>query len=105
MVADSILYHGHDLYGPGVDPVEVRRRIGMVFQRPNPFPKSIYDNVAFGPRIMGRRKGLDEIVEEALVDAALWDEVKSKLKKSAFTLSGGQQQRLCIAAPWRSNPK
>jgi phosphate transport system ATP-binding protein len=96
-VAGGITYHGHDLYGPGVDPVEVRRRIGMVFQRPNPFPKSIYDNVAFGPRIMGRRKGLDEIVEGALVDAALWDEVKSKLKKSAFTLSGGQQQRLCIA--------
>ncbi len=96
-VAGRISYHGHDLYGPGVDPVEVRRRIGMVFQRPNPFPKSIYDNVAFGPRITGRRKGLDEIVEEALVNAALWDEVKAKLKKSAFTLSGGQQQRLCIA--------
>jgi phosphate transport system ATP-binding protein len=96
-VAGRISYHGHDLYGSGVDPVEVRRRIGMVFQRPNPFPKSIYDNVAFGPRITGRRKGLDEIVEEALVNAALWDEVKAKLKKSAFTLSGGQQQRLCIA--------
>jgi phosphate transport system ATP-binding protein len=96
-VSGRIAYHGHDLYGPGVDPVEVRRRIGMVFQRPNPFPKSIYDNVAFGPRITGRRKGLDEIVEKALVDAALWDEVKTKLKKSAFALSGGQQQRLCIA--------
>ncbi|MCU1464197.1 MAG: pstB1 [Actinomycetia bacterium] len=92
-----IAYHGHDLYGPDVDPVEVRRRIGMVFQRPNPFPKSIYDNVAFGPRITGRRKGLDEVVEEALVNAALWDEVKGKLKQSAFALSGGQQQRLCIA--------
>jgi phosphate transport system ATP-binding protein len=92
-----ISYHGHDLYGPAVDPVEVRRRIGMVFQRPNPFPKSIYDNVAFGPRINGRRKGLDDIVEEALVNAALWDEVKGKLKQSAFALSGGQQQRLCIA--------
>jgi phosphate transport system ATP-binding protein len=96
-VEGRISYHGHDLYGPGVDPVEVRRRIGMVFQRPNPFPKSIYDNVAFGPRIMGRRKGLDEVVEEALVNAALWDEVKGKLKQSAFALSGGQQQRLCIA--------
>jgi phosphate transport system ATP-binding protein len=96
-VGGLISYHGHDLYGPGVDPVEVRRRIGMVFQRPNPFPKSIYDNVAFGPRITGRRKGLDDIVEEALVNAALWDEVKGKLKKSAFALSGGQQQRLCIA--------
>jgi phosphate transport system ATP-binding protein len=92
-----ISYHGHDLYGPTVDPVEVRRRIGMVFQRPNPFPKSIYDNVAFGPRINGRRKGLDDTVEEALVNAALWDEVKGKLKQSAFALSGGQQQRLCIA--------
>jgi phosphate transport system ATP-binding protein len=96
-VAGHISYHGHDLYASGVDPVEVRRRIGMVFQRPNPFPKSIYDNVAFGPRINGRRKGLDEIVEEALVNAALWDEVKGKLKQSAFALSGGQQQRLCIA--------
>ena len=96
-VQGRIAYHGHDLYDPGVDPVEVRRRVGMVFQRPNPFPKSIYDNVAFGPRITGRRKGLDEIVEEALVNAALWDEVKGKLKQSAFALSGGQQQRLCIA--------
>ncbi len=96
-VNGRISYHGHDLYGPNVDPVEVRRRIGMVFQRPNPFPKSIYDNVAFGPRITGRRKGLDDIVEEALVNAALWDEVKGKLKQSAFALSGGQQQRLCIA--------
>ena len=96
-VSGRIAYHGHDLYGADVDPVEVRRRIGMVFQRPNPFPKSIYDNVAFGPRITGRRKGLDEVVEEALVNAALWDEVKGKLKQSAFALSGGQQQRLCIA--------
>ena len=80
-----------------VDPIEVRRRIGMVFQKPNPFPKSIYDNVAFGPRINGRRKGLDDIVERALRQAALWDEVKDKLKQSAFALSGGQQQRLCIA--------
>ncbi|MDQ1458480.1 MAG: phosphate transport system ATP-binding protein [Actinomycetota bacterium] len=96
-VSGRISYHGLDLYAPGVDPVEVRRRIGMVFQRPNPFPKSIYDNVAFGPRITGRRKGLDDIVEEALVNAALWDEVKGKLRQSAFALSGGQQQRLCIA--------
>jgi phosphate transport system ATP-binding protein len=96
-VSGRLDFHGHDLYGPDVDPIEVRRRIGMVFQKPNPFPKSIYDNVAFGPRINGRRKGLDEIVEHALRQAALWDEVKGKLKKSAFTLSGGQQQRLCIA--------
>jgi phosphate transport system ATP-binding protein len=96
-VTGRLSYHGHDLYGPDVDPVEVRRRIGMVFQRPNPFPKSIYDNVAFGPRINGQRKNLDDLVEEALVHAALWDEVKGKLKQSAFALSGGQQQRLCIA--------
>ena len=96
-VEGKIEYHGVDVNSKGVDPVEVRRRIGMVFQRPNPFPKSIYDNIAFGPRIMGVRKGLDEIVERSLVHAALWDEVKGKLKKSAFALSGGQQQRLCIA--------
>src|SRR3954469_1416207 len=96
-VSGQILYHGQDLYAPEVDPVEVRRRIGMVFQRPNPFPKSIYDNVAFGPRIQGRRKGLDDTVEQALTQAALWDEVKGKLKQSAYALSGGQQQRLCIA--------
>jgi len=96
-VEGTIRYHGHDLYDAAVDPVEVRRRIGMVFQRPNPFPKSVYDNVAFGPRIMGRRKGLDETVEHALTRAALWDEVKGKLKQSAYALSGGQQQRLCIA--------
>jgi len=96
-VSGCLAYHGHDLYGRDVDPIDVRRRIGMVFQRPNPFPKSIYDNVAFGPRISGMRQGLDEIVERALHDAALWDEVKDKLKRSAFALSGGQQQRLCIA--------
>jgi phosphate transport system ATP-binding protein len=96
-VQGSITYHGQDLYAPNVDPVEVRRRIGMVFQKPNPFPKSIYDNVAFGPRISGRRRGLDDIVQGALERAALWDEVKDKLKKPAFALSGGQQQRLCIA--------
>jgi phosphate transport system ATP-binding protein len=92
-----ILYHGVDLYGDGVDPVEVRRRIGMVFQKPNPFPKTIYDNVAWAPRVVGLKKGLDERVEKALHGAALWDEVKDRLKKSALSLSGGQQQRLCIA--------
>ncbi len=93
----QILYHGVDLYGDGVAQVEVRRRIGMVFQRPNPFPKTIYDNVAWAPRILGLRKNLDERVEKALRSAALWDEVKDRLKKSALALSGGQQQRLCIA--------
>ncbi len=96
-VDGSVLYHGQDLYGPGVDPVVVRRRIGMVFQKPNPFPKSIYDNVAWGPRVHGMRKDLDDRVEKALRQAALWDEVKSRLKRSALALSGGQQQRLCIA--------
>ena len=93
----QVLYHGVDLYGDGVDPVEVRRRIGMVFQKPNPFPKTIYDNVAWAPRVLGLKKGLDERIEKALKDAALWDEVKDRLKKSALSLSGGQQQRLCIA--------
>jgi len=93
----EILYHGVDLYGDGVEPVEVRRRIGMVFQKANPFPKSIYDNVAWGPRVLGMKKDLDERVEKALTGAALWDEVKDRLKKSALSLSGGQQQRLCIA--------
>jgi phosphate transport system ATP-binding protein len=96
-IGGEVLYHGHNLYADGVDPVEVRRRIGMVFQRPNPFPKSIYDNVAWGPRVLGMRKGLDERVEKALRGAALWEEVKDRLKKSALSLSGGQQQRLCIA--------
>jgi len=90
-------YHGYDLYGSGVDAVEVRRRIGMVFQRPNPFPKSIYDNVAWAPRILGLKKDLDDRVEQALRGAALWDEVKDRLKTSALGMSGGQQQRLCIA--------
>jgi phosphate transport system ATP-binding protein len=93
----TINYHGVDLYGPDVDPVEVRKRIGMVFQKPNPFPKSIYDNVAFGPRVLGMTDNLDERVERALHQAALWDEVKDRLKASALSLSGGQQQRLCIA--------
>ena len=92
-----ILYHGDDLYGQGVDPVEVRRRIGMVFQKANPFPKSIYDNVAWGPRVLGMKQNLDDRVEKALTGAALWDEVKDRLKKNALSLSGGQQQRLCIA--------
>jgi len=96
-VHGKLAYHGQELYASDVDPVEVRRRIGMVFQKPNPFPKSIYDNVAYGPRLMGRRKGLDDIVEHSLQRAALWDEVKGKLKQSAYALSGGQQQRLCIA--------
>jgi phosphate transport system ATP-binding protein len=93
----QILYHGHDVYGRGVDRVEVRRRIGMVFQKPNPFPKSIFDNVAWAPRNLGLRHGLHERVEKALRGAALWDEVKDRLKQSALGLSGGQQQRLCIA--------
>jgi phosphate transport system ATP-binding protein len=93
----KLLYHGIDLYGDDVEPVEVRRRIGMVFQKPNPFPKTIYDNVAWAPRVLGLKKGLDERVEKALQGAALWDEVKDRLKKSALSLSGGQQQRLCIA--------
>jgi phosphate transport system ATP-binding protein len=96
-VEGTILYHGADLYGRDVDPVEVRKRIGMVFQKPNPFPKSIYDNVAFGPRVLGWKRDLDERVERALRHAALWDEVKNRLKASAYSLSGGQQQRLCIA--------
>jgi phosphate transport system ATP-binding protein len=92
-----VLYHGVDLYADGVDPVEVRRRIGMVFQKPNPFPKSIYDNVAFGARVAGYRGDMDELVERSLRRAALWDEVKDKLRDLATALSGGQQQRLCIA--------
>jgi phosphate transport system ATP-binding protein len=104
-VEGEILYHGQDLYGPGVDAVSVRRWIGMVFQDPNPFPKSIYDNVAWGPRVLGMRKGLDERVEHALKQAALWDEVKHRLKRSALALSGGQQQRLCIARALAVEPE
>jgi phosphate transport system ATP-binding protein len=96
-VAGKILYHGRDLYASSVDPVEVRRRIGMVFQKPNPFPKSIYDNIAFGPRVLKMRKDLDDRVERSLRHAALWDEVKDRLSDNALGLSGGQQQRLCIA--------
>jgi phosphate transport system ATP-binding protein len=93
----EVLYHGHNIYGAEIDPVEVRRQIGMVFQKPNPFPKSIYENVAWGARINGYKGNMDELVERALVQAALWDEVKDKLKESGLSLSGGQQQRLCIA--------
>jgi phosphate transport system ATP-binding protein len=96
-VQGSILYHGQDLYASNVDPVEVRKLIGMVFQKPNPFPKSIHDNVAFGPRVIGMKGDMDAIVERALRRAALWDEVKDRLKDNAYRLSGGQQQRLCIA--------
>jgi phosphate transport system ATP-binding protein len=103
-VEGEVRYHDVDLYGAGVDPVEVRRRIGMVFQKPNPFPKSIYDNVAFGPKIAGYKGSMDELVEEALRGAALWDEVKDKLKASGMALSGGQQQRLCIARAIATKP-
>ena len=101
----SVRYHGRDLYAPEVDPVEVRRRIGMVFQKPNPFPKSIYENVAFGARVNGFRGPLDDLVEESLRRAALWDEVKDKLRQSALALSGGQQQRLCIARALAIEPE
>ena len=96
-VEGQLLYHGEDLYGSKVDPVQVRKLIGMVFQKPNPFPKSIYDNIAFGPRIIGMDGDMDEIVEKALRRAAIWDEVKDRLQDNAFGMSGGQQQRLCIA--------
>jgi phosphate transport system ATP-binding protein len=95
-VAGTILYHGEDLYGPGVDPVQVRKLIGMVFQKPNPFPKSIFENVAFGPKLLGM-DDIEDRVKEALEGAALWDEVKDRLDSNAFGMSGGQQQRLCIA--------
>jgi phosphate transport system ATP-binding protein len=104
-VEGGLRFQGRDLYGPGVDPVVVRRVIGMVFQRPNPFPKSIYDNVAFGPRIAKLDVNLDECVEQALRKAALWDEVKDRLRTSATQLSGGQQQRLCIARAVAAQPE
>ena len=103
-VEGKVLYHGQDLYAPQVDAVEVRKRIGMVFQKPNPFPKSIYDNIAFGPRVLGMKGSMDEIVERALTQGALWDEVKDRLKTNAFGMSGGQQQRLCIARCLAVNP-
>jgi phosphate transport system ATP-binding protein len=104
-VEGKIDYHGVDLYDPQVNPVEVRRRIGMVFQKPNPFPKSIYDNIAFGPKIAGIKGDMDEIVERSLKRAGLWDEVKTRLKASAIGLSGGQQQRLCIARALAVDPE
>ncbi|MEI2620550.1 MAG: phosphate ABC transporter ATP-binding protein PstB [Candidatus Nanopelagicales bacterium] len=104
-VEGKVLYHGVDIYSPDVDPIEVRRRVGMVFQKPNPFPKSIYDNIAYGPRVLGRsKKDMDGIVEQSLTRAALWDEVKDKLDESGMALSGGQQQRLCIARCIAVNP-
>ena len=103
-VDGTVLYHGENLYARDVDPVEIRRRIGMVFQKPNPFPKSIYDNIAFGPRVLGMKGSMDERVEQALRHAALWDEVKDRLKDGALGLSGGQQQRLCIARALAVNP-
>jgi phosphate transport system ATP-binding protein len=103
-VEGTILYHGVDLYDERVDPVEVRRRIGIVFQKPNPFPKTIHDNVAFGPKIAGYKGNMDDLVKESLHRAALWDEVKGKLKDSALALSGGQQQRLCIARAIATRP-
>ncbi len=103
-IEGTVRYHGVDIYGKDVDPVEVRRRIGMVFQKPNPFPKSIYDNVAFGARVNGYRGNLDELVERCLRRAALWDEVKDDLRKSGLALSGGQQQRLCIARALANDP-
>jgi phosphate transport system ATP-binding protein len=104
-VEGKIMYHDEDLYASYVDPVEVRRRIGMVFQKPNPFPKSIYDNVAFGPRLNGFKGDLDGLVESSLRRAAIWDEVKDKLKQSGLSLSGGQQQRLCIARAIATDPE
>jgi phosphate transport system ATP-binding protein len=103
-VEGRVLYHGQDLYARGVDPVEVRKRIGMVFQKPNPFPKSIYDNVAFGPRALGLKGDVAERVERALHRGALWDEVKDRLKANAYGLSGGQQQRLCLARALAIDP-
>jgi phosphate transport system ATP-binding protein len=103
-VEGEVVYHDQDLYAPDIDPVQVRKRIGMVFQKPNPFPKSVYDNVAFGPRVTGMKGDMDEIVEGALQRAGLWDEVKDRLKTNAFGMSGGQQQRLCIARALATEP-
>ena len=104
-ITGDVLYHGNDIYASAVNRIEVRRRIGMVFQKPNPFPKSIYDNIAWGPRNLGMKKNLDERVEKALRQAAIWDEVKDRLKQSALGLSGGQQQRLCIARALAIEPE
>ncbi len=103
-VHGSVLYHDQDLYADDIDPVQVRKRIGMVFQKPNPFPKSIFENIAFGPRVLGMKGDMSEIVESALRKAALWDEVKDRLKTNAFGMSGGQQQRLCIARTMAIEP-
>jgi phosphate transport system ATP-binding protein len=103
-VTGKVTYHGQDLYASTVDAVEVRKRIGMVFQKPNPFPKSIYENIAFGPRVLGMKGDMDEMVESALRRGALWDEVKDRLKTNAFGMSGGQQQRLCIARALATDP-
>ena len=103
-VTGTVLYHDQDLYAADIDPVQVRKRIGMVFQKPNPFPKSIYENIAFGPRVLGMKGDMDEIVETALRKGALWDEVKDRLKTNAFGMSGGQQQRLCIARTMAVEP-
>jgi len=103
-VEGELFYHGVDLYDERVDAVEVRRRIGMVFQKPNPFPKSIYENIAFGPKIAGYKGNMDDLVEESLKKAALWDEVRDKLRESGLALSGGQQQRLCIARAIATKP-
>lgn len=104
-VEGRVEYHGIDIYGPKIDPIEVRRHIGMVFQKPNPFPKSIYDNIAYGPRVTGMEvESMDDLVESTLRRAALWDEVKDKLKQNAYGLSGGQQQRLCIARAIATDP-
>ena len=104
-VEGTVNYHGQDIYSRGVDPIAVRTHIGMVFQKPNPFPKSIYDNIAYGPRVIGMKvQNMDDLVEEALQGAALWDEVKDKLKDSAYGLSGGQQRRLCIARTIATRP-
>ncbi len=104
-IEGEVLFEGQDIYADNVDPVEVRRRIGMVFQKPNPFPKSIYDNIAWGAKINGYKGNMDDLVEESLLNAALWDEVKDKLKQSAYGLSGGQQQRLCIARAIATKPE
>ncbi|MGH2967859.1 MAG: phosphate ABC transporter ATP-binding protein PstB [Solirubrobacteraceae bacterium] len=103
-VEGHVVYHDEDLYDSRIDPVQVRKRIGMVFQKPNPFPKSIFDNIAFGPRVIGMKGDMDEIVESALRRAALWDETKDRLKTNAFGMSGGQQQRLCIARALATEP-
>ncbi len=103
-VSGSVCFYDQDLYAPDIDPVQVRKRIGMVFQKPNPFPKSIYENIAFGPRVLGMKGDMDEIVETALRKGALWDEVKDRLKTNAFGMSGGQQQRLCIARTMAVEP-